>query len=132
MTDTDANALNHDVALAMGWARRLPEADGADEECRWLTPTGQAVFCEEGFEGLPDFCRDVMAMGYLMEWAGGRKNFCVILDNAKKYHPSIWKADIGGTDNNDKDFYGHGDTAGEAFCKAILEYVQHVKREATQ
>ena len=109
MTDEEANVLNLEVAAAMGWTLWGPE------DHVWDTPGGRTVHHEDNFNGLPDFCRDVLAIGYLMEWANQQYSVEVNQCNAPKWLAHIMSAD-------GWSFSGSGACAGEALWHAIVTY----------
>lgn len=128
MTDEEANALNTEVAAAMGWTMW-----GPDDQV-WDTPDGQTIQYEDSVNGLPDFCRDAMMIGYLTEW----------LTAQDRTHFTCGTGELGGGEAyiywrwNSWEwlescvFCGENSTQrtiGEALCRAILAYVKSRKEQ---
>ena len=112
MTDTEAQNLNEKIAYVLGWQYR---PDGPQGEC-WVGRDGLV----EANPHLPDFCRNVREIGYLLEWVDKKTGavFAIsLLDTS-------WSAVFGCSDSNDLPFFGYGATAGEALCRAILAYTE--------
>ena len=123
MTDEEANALNTEVAAAMGWRPTCNPCTGLTRsDTPFYFPNGKDKACE--VIRSPDFCRDVRDIGYLLEWASKQENFGVYLDNDSKDHAKPWGCNMGDTRSPHRSFCGAGDTAGEAFCRAILAYTE--------
>ena len=128
MTDEEATALNLAVAGAMGWTM------WGSHDHVWSTPMGYTIHYEDNVNGLPDFCRDAMMIGYLTEWLTAQDRTHFTCGTAElgggeayiywRYNTWEWVEScvFGGEDSRQR-------TMGEALCRAILAYVKSRKEQ---
>ena len=122
LPDYDAQNLNEKIAYVLGWQYR---PDGPQGEC-WVGRDGLV----EANPHLPDFCRNVREIGYLMEWLTAQECIAMMIDNNNVNRRAdflVWRADLVSYGSNDLPFFGYGETAGEALCRAILAYTEGKK-----
>jgi len=123
MTDAEAVALNEKCARAMGWVFD-PSLDQSAEDA-WIRPGSEekgAGLWARYIYRLPDFARDPMAIGWLVAWCcqheGAYRFPCwsVATNPMSRYDAFV--------DDDDVQFWGGGDSPGEAICKAIIAYAE--------
>lgn len=122
MTDTQRTALNEQVAQAMGWEQRV-STDGYDY---WFLP-----MCSLDVEGnltdyrlsLPDFCRDVMAIGYLVGWLDMHTAWQV------RRSEDGCRAVLRAINSPQQIFGPFCPKTSEAICRAIIAYTETQKEE---
>ncbi len=125
LTDTERTALNEQVARAMGWHIKQPESG----ETYWTLPDGgidDAPPYGTNYEGkrygdfyaLPDFCGDVMAIGYLVGWLA-TKELSWELHNNIIYDPRNWAVLRDRSSHEVVAISPAAATPGEAMCRAI-------------
>jgi len=130
MIDEEATALNLAVAGAMGWTM------WGSHDHVWNTPMGYTIHYEDNVNGLPDFCRDAMMIGYLTEWltAQDRTHFTCgtgELGGGEAY--IYWRHD--GIERSVMIFGGENRTqrtTSEALSRAILGYVESRKEQLNE
>ena len=117
LNDANAKELNEKAARAMGWTmRRLWAVD-----C-WYAPAGQE---SDSFNHLPDFCRDVMAFGYMVGWLCSKQiPFCLDGTDGDADPKISYTARLDGA----RRCSGYRETPGMALATAIVNHVaQEVK-----
>lgn len=110
LTDTEANALNTSVALAMGWK--------LTGEYSKINPALQIVTRPDGFSmfGLPDFCRDAHALGWIVDWADSQEGVGL---STRRVNASLWGCTIRQGDIRAVEV---GGSRSEAVVRAIVDY----------
>lgn len=125
LTDSEADTLNLEVARALGWHFREDPEDVTDSY--WTLPDGgmddaPPFGVADGkhygnFYVLPNFMRDAMTLGYLIEWAYATAVFVSLTSNTTGF--SDWEARVWDYEPLP---LSRGATPGEALGRAILAY----------
>ena len=119
LSDTEADALNTAVALAMGWKQVVKEFRAPDCETVWELPGGSWFF------ELPDFCRDTHALGWMLEWADKQNGAGL---STQRANTALWGCTIR---QGDIRVIEVGQSRSEAVARAIVDYACQ-KSEASQ
>ena len=119
LSDTEVNALNVAVALATGWKQVVKEFRAPDCETVWELPGGSWFF------ELPDFCRDILALGWMVEWADKQEGVRL---STRRVNAALWGCTIrhGGIRVIEV-----GQSRSEVAARAIVDYACQ-KSEASQ
>ena len=113
MTDTEANELNAATARAMNWEDL---GDG-----HWAGPEYGARL----FRPLPDFCRDVMALGYLVGWCDANSCWQVRRgEDVAGNFGAAYRAVLRQFNSPHQVFGDFSQYPGEALCRAIVAYAE--------
>ena len=127
LSDTEAGELNRAAARAMGWFEWEEDDKPAGV---WEMPNGDPI------TGLPDFCGDTHAFGYLLDYLQGRAEADPAFAWGIGHDDFAWSIGHDGDDASDccgwcgdvkSTFYCHGDFPGECVVRAILA---EAKKEA--
>ena len=124
LNDAEAEALNRRVAEAMGWTEWTEDGEPIGV---WELPNGDPVQFDTGLGGLPDFCRDTHALGWLAEWLD-KQPVEYVLSKGRlcgAYQCDFWSVEGYGSRYL---FNRTGHTAGEAFVFAIIAYAESEKK----
>ena len=126
LNDEDARELNEAVARAMGWHFREDPEQGA--ESYWTLPDGGIDDAPPfgtphekhygDFYALPDFARDVMALGYLAEYLTRTETAFCLDGTDDEPGPLSFTASLYGS----RHAFTFQATPGQALARVILHH----------
>ena len=126
LTDTEAAELNEKVARAMGWTRIFQPSIGF----YWTLPDGDPLRFDDNTDGLPDFCRDAHALGWMVEWAGNQPFDLNLRQGPEGYSASFMAHEPSGfwlcTVQTNCQSFSH------ALARAIVAYSEALQREGQE
>ena len=116
LSNAEADILNRRCAGAMGWTE-WEEDDGPTGT--WELPNGDLVHPAQGQSGLPDFCLDPHALGWMIEWLDENKIAWFLAGRTGTERYSRFTAEVG-----DFAMQMDGDLPGIAMAYAIVAYAE--------